>query len=184
MGVELLERFQNFRGRQGGFGRTNGASASWTAAALCRFSTGRLATQSGRGLPQSKTSRNLPGGFQMRPQFLLNRYSQNLPYKDFGLRWQSLPRGILGVHCTGEKCAIIPRGKRRHRFWARDHQSLSVRLSSIRKRRGASLPAAVQKRVAPSHLCAFVLKMSPFCFLSCVSWLKIRVHPPLRTTDH
>jgi len=29
-----------------------------------------------------------------------------------GLRWQSLPRRILGVHCTGEKCPIIPRGER------------------------------------------------------------------------
>jgi hypothetical protein len=27
----------------------------WTAAALCRFFTAALATQSGRGLPQSKT---------------------------------------------------------------------------------------------------------------------------------
>ena len=42
------------------------------------------------------------------------------------------------------ECAIIPRGERRHRFWAHDHQSLFVRLSSMRKRRGASLPAAVQ----------------------------------------
>jgi hypothetical protein len=44
------------------FGVANCAPASWTAAALCRFSTARMATQSGSGLPQSKTSRNDPAG--------------------------------------------------------------------------------------------------------------------------
>ena len=34
-----LERFQKFCGHQGGFGRTNCASASRTAAALCRFAS-------------------------------------------------------------------------------------------------------------------------------------------------
>ena len=37
-------------------GAINGATASWTAAALCRFPT-HLASESGRALPQSKTSR-------------------------------------------------------------------------------------------------------------------------------
>ncbi len=42
-------------------GALNRASASWSAAALCRFSTAWLAMQSGRGLPHSKTLRNLTG---------------------------------------------------------------------------------------------------------------------------
>jgi hypothetical protein len=45
--------------------RLDDSARFWTAAVLCRFSTGRRATQSGRGLPQSTT---LP-----RSSFALNR---------------------------------------------------------------------------------------------------------------
>jgi len=54
-----------FSNRPAGLSWSDCAAASWTAAALCRFSTTGLATPSGRGLPQSKTSR----GFSGMPEF-------------------------------------------------------------------------------------------------------------------
>ena len=51
--------------------RLDDSARFWTAAALCRFSTGRRATQSGRGLPQSTTlprhsfARNRLGGHRI-----------------------------------------------------------------------------------------------------------------------
>ena len=42
-------------------GALNRATASWSAAALCRFGTAWHAMKSGRGLPHSKTSRSLVG---------------------------------------------------------------------------------------------------------------------------
>jgi hypothetical protein len=54
----ILESLGTFGERSMRWWRASRASASWTAAALCRFSIAWLATQSGRGLPQSKTSRN------------------------------------------------------------------------------------------------------------------------------
>jgi hypothetical protein len=54
----IQERLQTFYDRLMEVGWSSRASASRTAAALCRFSTACLATQSGRALPQSKTSRN------------------------------------------------------------------------------------------------------------------------------
>jgi hypothetical protein len=53
-GFENLEHFQKYCGH-GLEGCPKNSARFWTAAALCRFSTAGLATQSGRGLPQSKT---------------------------------------------------------------------------------------------------------------------------------
>jgi hypothetical protein len=67
-----LKHFQKNYSREPGMGRSDRAPASWTAAALCRFSTDSLATQSGRGLPQSKTSRICQTGFQNTATVLIN----------------------------------------------------------------------------------------------------------------
>jgi hypothetical protein len=72
-----------------GVARTNRAPASWTAAVLCRFSTATLTTQSGRGLPQSKTSRNFPAGFQ-QPGYSFSKTAQAvLSVKEHG-PWSSI----------------------------------------------------------------------------------------------
>ena len=64
-----LKRFQKFCGHQA-------------------VSSERIARQR-RGPPQSKTSRNHPAGFQVRPQFLLNRYNYADPWRVDNLNYFS-----------------------------------------------------------------------------------------------
>jgi hypothetical protein len=59
-----LEQFQKFCSRYKNLKQPNCAPASWTAAALCRYCIVGLRWKSGRRLPQSKTSRKFPAGFQ------------------------------------------------------------------------------------------------------------------------
>jgi hypothetical protein len=56
--------FQKFHGRKAGRGWPDCAPASRSAAALCRFSPQACRYKSGRGLPQSKTSRIEPVDFR------------------------------------------------------------------------------------------------------------------------
>jgi len=51
-----LKHFQKISRRRN-IGKANNATASWTAAALCRFGVVNLRWKSGKGLPQSKTLR-------------------------------------------------------------------------------------------------------------------------------
>jgi hypothetical protein len=67
-----LERLQKSRSHRKGLGRRI-APAAWTVAARCRFFPAAPATQSCRGLPQSKTARKLPTDFPSRRSLLLNQ---------------------------------------------------------------------------------------------------------------
>jgi hypothetical protein len=71
--MDYLSVFKNTVADKAGLGWAKRAPASWTAAALCRFSIAGLAAQGGRGLPQSKTSRNFPDGLQKTVAVLLKQ---------------------------------------------------------------------------------------------------------------
>jgi len=75
----------------------NYALASWTAAALCRYSTAGLRRESGRGLPQSKTLRNFPAGFQNPATVLI----KPLYFKNSTFALNSGVRNLSGLRiCT------------------------------------------------------------------------------------
>jgi len=67
----MLEQFQKVCSRWKDLVTAICVLASWTAAALCRFCVASLRWKSGRGLPQSKTSRNFPAGFQNSATLLI-----------------------------------------------------------------------------------------------------------------
>jgi hypothetical protein len=61
---EILRAVQQKPGPSSGLGLKNSASASWIAPTFGRFCNTGQATQSGRGLPQSKTSRAFQAAFK------------------------------------------------------------------------------------------------------------------------
>ena len=70
------EQFQEFCSHCKNLKQPNCAPASWIAAALCRYCVIGLRWKSGIGLPQSKTSRRFPAGFQNPATFLIKPFER------------------------------------------------------------------------------------------------------------